>query len=346
MSAEDTLTRRQVFIQRFAEGQANAAEKSLLRIYAKAQARIIRGADDITLGRLNTITRDIERILSTEFIDFQNDIRQGVLDFAENQAEFTTKALQAESTVILNTVDQATLEQTVFARGMDAVVGPSKTTLNEAFDKFAANKSRDVIQAINDGVLLGQSTGEINKEVLAQLDGVERKSKSQAKTLVRTAINHTAAMAEKVVVEENQAFFENEEWVATLDTRTTLICAGRDGRIYPLGQGPYPPAHWNCRSHRVPILKDEFALPQDKTDRPSEVDMVTGQTKFDGWLRRQPAGFQDEYFSQFPDGLEKAALFRRGGLEIQQFRTETGKDYTLDELRNLEPLAFRQANVE
>lgn len=343
MSAEDTLTRRQVFIQRFAEGQANEAEKTLVRIYAKAQARILRDPDAITQQRLSSLTDDITRLLGAEFIDLQADIRQGVLDFAEDQAEFTTKALQAESTVILNQVGLATLEQTVFQRGMDTVIGPGKTTLNEALETFAVNKRRELIRAINDGILLGQSTGEIAKSVS---EVAELRPRSQVKTLVRTAINHTAAMAEKAVVEENQAFFENEEWVATLDGRTTLICAGRDGRIYPIGQGPYPPAHWNCRSHRVPILKDDFALPQETTKRPSEVDTVTGQTKFDGWLRRQPADFQDEYFSQFPDGKDKAALFRRGGLEIQQFRTETGKDYTLDELRNLEPLAFRKANVE
>ena len=106
----------------------------------------------------------------------------------------------------------------------------------------------------------------------------------------------------------------------------------------------------NCRSLRVPVIKDEFGLDDDVAKRP-EVGaegpgQVTGKTKFDGWLRRQPADFQDEYFSQFPDGKEKAALFRRGGLSIQQFRDETGRDFTLEQLRALEPVAFQKANVD
>ena len=343
MSVEDTLTRRQVFIQRFAEGRANEAEAALVRIYAKAQARLLRDPDAITASRLTSLTDDITKILSTEFIDLKDGVRQNVLDFAEDQAEFTTKALQAESTVILNAVSLDILEQAVFSRGMDAHLGPNTITLDDAFDQFATNKRRELITAINDGVLLGQSTSEINKQVA---EVAQNRPRHQVKTLVRTAINHTAAMSAKAVVEENQAFFENEEWVATLDTRTTLICAGRDGNVYKAGRGPYPPAHWNCRSLRVPVLKDEFAIPQGKTDRPSEVDTVTGQTKFDGWLRNQPADFQSEYFSQFPDGLDKAALFRRGDLPIQSFRMETGKNYTLDELRNLEPLAFKKANID
>ena len=94
----------------------------------------------------------------------------------------------------------------------------------------------------------------------------------------------------------------------------------------------------NCRSQRVPILKDEFAI------NPKSDSVVGGRT-FDDWLRGQDAGFQDEYFSQFPDGKDKAALFRRGGLDIQQFRNETGVEYSLDQLRGLEPLAFKKANI-
>ena len=92
----------------------------------------------------------------------------------------------------------------------------------------------------------------------------------------------------------------------------------------------------NCRSVRVPVFKPEFNIgrkPKQKKD-------------FDGWLRGQSAEFQDEYFSQFPDGLEKAALFRRGKLPIQAFRDETGRDFTLEQLRSLEPLAFDKANLD
>ena len=62
-------------------------------------------------------------------------------------------------------------------------------------------------------------------------------------------------------------------------------------------------------------------------------------------MRSQPAKFQDEYFSQFTDGKQKAALFRRGDLKIEQFRNETGVNYTLEQLKALEPLAFEKANI-
>ena len=105
----------------------------------------------------------------------------------------------------------------------------------------------------------------------------------------------------------------------------------------------------NCRSLRVPVVKDEFRIddglgrrPQVGADGPKA---VSSKRTFDSFMRDQPADFQDEYFSQFTDGLEKAALFRRGKLTIDRFRDEQGRNYTLDQLKALEPMAFNKANL-
>jgi hypothetical protein len=105
----------------------------------------------------------------------------------------------------------------------------------------------------------------------------------------------------------------------------------------------------NCRSLRVPVVKDEFRIddglgrrPQVGADGPKA---VSSKRTFESFLRDQPADFQDEYFIQFPDGLEKAALFRRGGLTVDRFRDETGRNYTLEQLKALEPVAFNKANL-
>lgn len=342
MSVEDTLTRRQVFIQRFAGGQAKEAARILERVYKRAIAKIAENPDSLRGMRLQRLTADIRRLLDDQFDMLNDSIASGVLDFADNEAEFTARALGSESSVLLNTANLEAVRQAVTSSGMDTPIGTGKLTLNQALDQFAKNKKKEILTAINDGVLMGETTPEITKRVQAL---ASKRPKRQVDALVRTAINHAGAMAKKATIQENNALFESEEWVATLDSRTTLICAGRDGNIYPVGEGPQPPAHWNCRSLRVPVLKPEFTSGSQSVKRKTETKTVTGATKFDGWLRRQDASFQDEYFSQFANGKEKAALFRRGGLEIQQFRSEDGANYTLDDLRRLEPLAFSKANI-
>jgi len=73
---------------------------------------------------------------------------------------------------------------------------------------------------------------------------------------------------------------------------------------------------------------------------------VSGQSNFSGWLRKQPKDFQDEYFSQFPNGKARAKLFRNGGLSMDKFTDNKSIVYTLDELKALEPQAFERANIQ
>lgn len=345
MSIEDSLVRRQIFVQRFAGSQGLAAQKLLLDILERAQARMLREPTEFQTGRIARLIDDISIIANRGFADLSAQLLDEIAEFAADEALFYQTAVQTGVSVQLAVPAIGQIEQALLNTGMDAPIGPNTITMQEALDQFSEKKAAEIQRAISDGILDGDTTAQVARRIGALSD----RQRAQVDALTRTMINHASSQAHKVFNVENSAVLKGEEWVATLDIGTTLICGGRDGRLYPVGRGPYPPAHWNCRSIRVPVVKDEFALGTQGAKRP-EVGadgpgQVTGQTKFDGWLRRQPADFQDEYFSQFPDGAEKAALFRRGGLGIQQFRDETGRDFTLDQLRALEPLAFDKANL-
>ena len=346
MSLEDSLTRRQIFNQRFAGGQAQIAEDELSRLYAEIEARILRGTTEFQSFQLKALRDDINNLLTRGFDDLRVNVVDGLIEFSSLEADFTFKAVGLETNVILSLPAIAQIQQAVLSSAMDVVIGVGSITVNEALTQFTAKKAFEVNQVINDGILLGSTNQQIAKEVSLL---AEHRHKAQVNTLVRTLTNHAATQARKIISTQNSELFRGEEWVATLDDRTTLICGGRDGRVYPIGKGPFPPAHWNCRSLRVPVLKKQFDIQDDRAKRP-EVGadgrgQVSANTKFDGWMRRQPASFQDEYFSQFKDGKDKAALFRRGDLKIEQFRSETGVNYTLEQLQALNPLAFEKANI-
>ena len=345
MTIEDTLVRRQVFVQRFAGGRASEAEKLVARILAQAQARLLLEPTEYQEIRLTKLIKDLNIMIKTGYADLTQKTIDVLTDYSADEVLFYQSVLQNGSSVQLAVPAIEQVNQAVMATGMDATIGASKITISEALTTFERKKSAEIMRAINDGILHGDTTPEIAKNIGA----LTTRHKAQVNALTRTVINHSSNQAHKAFNVENQSILKGEEWVATLDNRTTLICGGRDGRIYPVGNGPYPPAHWNCRSLRIPVVKDEFALDQQGAKRPEVGKDGSGQvsanTKFDGWLRRQPADFQDEYFSQFADGKEKAKLFRNGKLDIQSFRDETGKNYTLDQLRQLEPVAFRKANL-
>ena len=346
MSIEDTLIRRQIFIQRFAGSQARAAQDMLEGLYETLNERIMRATTDFQLQRLTILRTDISVLMSTGFDEIDDFITANALELSEAELEFSHTAMQSGSTVRLSIPALTQVEQAVLNVGMDTPVGPGTLTLNDAIDLFKANKKLDITKVINDAILIGDTTKQVTRNLSGMLGS---QHKHQIEALVRTSTNHAASMARKRLVEENASVLKGEEWVATLDGRTTLICAGRDGKIYPPGKGPYPPAHWNCRSVRVPVVDPRFAMGIQSARRPQVGakgrGTTTGKTKFDGWLRRQPANFQDEYFSQFPDGAEKAKLFRVGELKIDRFRDETGRDFTLEQLKSLEPIAFGKADI-
>jgi hypothetical protein len=99
------------------------------------------------------------------------------------------------------------------------------------------------------------------------------------------------------------------------------------------------PAHHQCRSTTVPVLKswEELGIPGLK-DAPESTraalgGAVPGKLTYGDWLKRQPASMQDLAL-----GKGRAALFRAGKLDVRDLVDSTGRSLTLKELRALEGL--------
>jgi len=94
----------------------------------------------------------------------------------------------------------------------------------------------------------------------------------------------------------------------------------------------------------VPVLKPEYHREIPGSTRPSKgpdgVEHVSSSTSYGGWLARQPAAFQKEVL-----GPARYKLFSKGDLSIDRFIDDNGKQYTLEQLKDLEPHAFELAGV-
>lgn len=94
-------------------------------------------------------------------------------------------------------------------------------------------------------------------------DGIMNATKKKAETLVRSSV---AAVNNEAIIKTYQAnedLFNGYQWMATLDSRTSDICKARSGLTWdkdfkPVGHGiswSPPPAHFNCRSTVIGVLK-------------------------------------------------------------------------------------------
>ncbi|HET8791792.1 MAG TPA: hypothetical protein VFM75_11345, partial [Modicisalibacter sp.] len=124
----------------------------------------------------------------------------------------------------------------------------------------------------------------------------------------------------------NADILEGERVVSTLDGRTTLLCMSEDGKLYPVGRGQMFPAHYGCRTVRVPVIKEQYRIAV-QGERASMDGPVSNQLTYSGFLKRQSVEFQNDVL-----GERRAQLFRSGKLRIDQFVDDRGRTLTLDEL--------------
>jgi hypothetical protein len=102
-----------------------------------------------------------------------------------------------------------------------------------------------------------------------------------------------------------------------------------------------------CRSSIIPSVKKEFSLFTGNETRAAvgpEGAKTTQAGSYYGWLRTQPAGFQNEVL-----GTTKGKLFRSAGLDNKEFRRLVSNNFdeplTLAEMRLKEPEVFNRLSL-
>ena len=180
--------------------------------------------------------------------------------------------------------------------------------------------------------------GENTNDLVNKITNIEPLQKRKASTLARTVTNQVSNQTRIETMKANEDVLEGYEWVATLDSRTTIICASRDGNVYTnYDTDPKPPAHFNCRSTITFKVDPKYDLGQDlKGTRPAKgsggKQNVNNETNYSQWLRKQSKEFQEEVL-----GKNKAKIFR-DGLPLDRFIDENGKPLSLKALENMDEL--------
>jgi SPP1 gp7 family putative phage head morphogenesis protein len=227
---------------------------------------------------------------------------------------------------------------------------PNGEVLTKAFRGIAVDQAEQFSQVVRNGLLTGETTPSIAKRLIGNLQfGEDAKTvrqlvaaggqatavaDNQVMALVRTSINQVANTASQQVYEANQDITKKYRYVATLDSRTSSICAALDGREFEYGKGPMPPQHFNCRSTTVPIIDPDILPPSTIAKRASADGPVPINTSYGQWLKDQPLKTQ-----QYVLGPGKVPYFNRlvekyGARDaMAKLVRDDGSELTLDQLR-------------
>lgn len=128
--------------------------------------------------------------------------------------------------------------------------------------------------ALTQNIILGKDPQKAIDEIARKMNT----SKTNAGRLVMTEEAFFSSAAQKDCFDELDV--EQFEIVATLDSHTSDICRGMDGKHFPMSEWKVgvtaPPFHVHCRSTTVPYFDDEF----DEVGERAARDEKTGKTYF------------------------------------------------------------------
>lgn len=324
----DVSTRHQVFLQRHTEREAKKIAKAMQSIAKEISNKIT--STEFQANRQEALLDEISKIIAVATGKLGDEAQQAAFKLAVADAEFEFEILQKAVNVDLIRPAPEQVSAAYRMTPMQLQRG-SRLDVGSAIEQFTLVKQRQLVSLVQNGFSVGDTGTDIARRVSSEVKIVQH----NAAALVNTMLNHAASVAREEVLIQNSDVIEEERFIATLDSSTTLECAGHDQERYPVGKGPMPPLHWNCRSLRVPVIKPEFAIPGFKSSgRPSVgsdgAASVGAGKSFDSWLRSQPAEFQNSYFSS----EEKGKLFRKG-MKIDRFRTSDGEPLTLKQLQSM-----------
>jgi SPP1 gp7 family putative phage head morphogenesis protein len=386
---QDALIRHQTYLIRFA-GNVRNRMTAVLDKTEEALSEKIRAR----LAGNKGLTTSVETRRLESLMDSIQKLRSPAWDEANTIMKEEMVALSlAESTSIKGIVElvlPVEITTTLPTARLLRSIALARPFQGQILADWASSMEADDLRRMRNAIQLGMTAGEdmatIARRVTGTLsmdfaDGVTQMTRHQVQAITRTAVQHVANHSRTAWFLENSDIVTVERFVATLDSRTTPVCRASDGKQFPLGKGPVPPLHFQCRSLRIAALDgvlagdrpakpfverelvSEFSeanglgkikaradLPRgtrgdyDKWARGrirSMVGPVPASTTYDSWMRTQSRAFQEDTL-----GVQKAKLFRDGGLKLDKFIDRNGSELTLTQLASRERQAFIEAGLD
>lgn len=381
----DALIRHQIGLMRLVAGISKQtierldATEPLMKDFIQ---RTLRDGMDVNAKAVKRLEKKIAELRGKAFDDVFDIWNEELINLALAEPAFIANAAQASVGVVLG----LSLPEESLLRAIVTKQPFQGKLLRDWAKTIEASDLGRISDQIKIGLVQGDSVPDIARRVVGTVqlkgtDGVTQITRRAANGITRTAVNHVSNRAKREFYQANQDIIQQEMYLATLDSRTTTICASLDGKVFPVGRGEIPPLHLQCRSTRVPIfdgkvlgnrpfksatereLVREYAnknnlgtvnqralLPKGhkgKFDQFARVrtreltGTVPAAQTYSEFLGKQTVAFQEEVL-----GVTKSKLFREGKLPLDKFVNRRGDELSLSQLAAKEAEAFKAAGLD
>lgn len=316
-----------------------ASALAILNRLDRRLTKLLRGIEPerYTEARLAALKQQVENLIDAVH---QQELAPALVKSAEDAAVLAGEVeVDAFKRILPAGLDVTTPNLGVLQKA--ATLKPfNGAVLGDWISDLRQNDLKRTWRTILDDIVAGETTDRIIRDVvgsrsLRYKDGVREVTRRGAQALVRTSINHATNQGRQQVWEKNDDLVKGVKWVATLDTKTTPVCRDRDGDVYAVDDGPRPPAHPNCRSTTVSVLKSWRELGFDVDELPAGTrasmdGQVPAGTTYYQWLAKQSKERQIEVL-----GPTRYDMWKKQGISPDRFVNDQGKILTLPEIRSL-----------
>lgn len=326
-NAADDIVGHRLALLRFEAGTAEA----LLKAYGRAlrdldvelrrlQGRVARGesVDRAQLVRLVSLGNDLDRRIRELRTIAGTTLDERIEAAAQAEAAFQRSTMRATIGTGWRVPETAVVE---------ALKGPGGSRPWARVLDTALLDAREVIGAELATMLARGASIDRIARALRDGAGIIETYRGRLVAIARTETQRVANDVAIATYEENSDVVEGMEWLATLDSRTCLLCAPLHGRRWRMVDGrapasmPRPPLHPRCRCFLAPVT----AAWSERDAAEQEAARARAMT-FEQWLRRRPEAEQLDVL-----GATRHRLWRSGEVRLSQF-SDAGRLLTVEEL--------------
>lgn len=305
-------------LEKLKNGMVVDIDSMYTRSLPELRALIVSRVDAINQGsyslntarRVQALTKDILKMQTGVYQQLGQETLESMIKLGGSESNFVESALNKSIPIA---VDLAVPSSELLAAA--AIRTPIRGKfLADWFVEAGAKEVADINQALMQGFFEGDSNAQITRRIFGSksvgyTDGLTAKSRRNIHTIVRTSMQTMATKTHDIFYQANNRIIKQVRYTATLDGRTTSLCASRDGNIYENEEGkPELPAHVNCRSVYVGVIDGAELLGQ----RPAITDTRN--------RRRREISFRADAKARLGNDKWKALTEtqRRGEISIQR----------------------------
>ena len=307
MEASEAITDRAVSRELFIKGQVNRITKqltdlelalvedlakALARLSTKDETRLLEG--NYTTTRLKALIAQVRQFSEDWANIVRKQLNEGGLDLIEAELEFERMflAAQAETAGVSFALGEVITPRQVFTA---AKRRPFATkVLKEAFPTMKRNVKAQIVDSLRISYQAGETIGQATTRLRSNEHLA--KNKRGAAGLARTVLNGYSSSATMDSLRALNVPYV--QFLATLDSRTTLSCVNLDKKVWAIGSSRIrqPPIHFNCRSALVGTFDKEGFSDGQRASRGEEGGKpVSAALSYEDWFARRSKTFQREF---------------------------------------------------